>query len=236
MVNVVQPKIKWGLLLRGLAILIVSFIILLFIDALSQYRSLFIVGLIVFAVVWTFAVLIRFAGNDNYWRDFGIIATLLFTLFGWFVNSFLNNQRDIANKRTELKIKYLLNAYYRFENAYNRMSETSKGRAAWFVFKKYQESAIGAVAVLSDQATVDEVNSWLLNVRRVDQFDSTANVILALRREIRKELGLAPIPDDKLNIPYTMRVNDSKLWTLDSLTPQQQYDLMIKLNEADPFK
>jgi len=49
-----------------------------------------------------------------------IIITACIAVIGWFIVHQLSISRDIKNKRTELKIKYLIEAYRRLENVSHR--------------------------------------------------------------------------------------------------------------------
>lgn len=49
-----------------------------------------------------------------------IIIMALVAIAGWFIVNKLSIARDIKNKRTELKIKYLIEAYRRLENVSHR--------------------------------------------------------------------------------------------------------------------
>ena len=49
-----------------------------------------------------------------------LILTALVAVLGWFIVHQLSISRDIKNKRIELKIKYLIEAYRRLENVSHR--------------------------------------------------------------------------------------------------------------------
>ena len=116
-----------------------------------------------------------------------LLVTTVVAVAGWIVGHRLNAERDLHNKRIELRIKYLLDAYRRLESSI----ETEVSRENLDVL----ESAISDIQLLGTPEQVDKVLAWS------EQFSKTGtqkdvnlqDLLEDLRKSLRSELGLLPI-------------------------------------------
>ena len=116
-----------------------------------------------------------------------LIVTTVVAVAGWVAGHRLNAERDLHNKRVELRTKYLLEAYRNLEASV----ETEISRKNLDVL----ESAISDIQLLGTPAQVDKVLAWS------NQFSETGthedvnlqDLLEDLRQNLRKELGLSEI-------------------------------------------
>ncbi len=224
-----NPKTVPALLLGAI---IITLVMLIFWQPSLGLNSILIPSLIASILIFVFGGIIKYTDKD-YWKDMGIIITISLTGIGWFVNGYLAGQRDIENRQRELKTKYLLNAYYRLENGFSRGPIDSMSPEE-YVYKKYEESAVGSIGLLSNLKTIKAANEWLYAINDNKKYlDSNRAVIDALRKELRSELKLEPIPENTGNL-YRMNslriTNAFKMTTWDS---KDLFNLILKLNEND---
>lgn len=110
-----------------------------------------------------------------------LVPTVVAVL-GWFVGHQFNAHRDRQNKRRELRIQFLLEAYRRLESAANREAKSEEQMLAF-------ESAVADIQLLGSPEQVRATVNYL-------QQHATAGgakideVLRILRRNLRKELGL----------------------------------------------
>ncbi len=81
-----------------------------------------------------------------------LIVTTIVAVSGWVAGHRLNAERDLHNKRVELRIQYLLEAYRNLEASV----ETEISRENLDVL----ESAISDIQLLGTPAQVDKVLAW----------------------------------------------------------------------------
>ena len=93
---------------------------------------------------------------SNFQINWGLLLPLLVTsvvaVFGWIVGHRLNAERDLHNKRVELRIKFLLEAYRKLEASI----EQEINRENLNVL----ESAISDIQLLGSPEQVDKVLDW----------------------------------------------------------------------------
>jgi hypothetical protein len=225
-----NPKQKFEDLLLTLFI---SLVLLSFIW-LTHLRSVLIPSAIAVLLIFSFSKVRKYNENE-YWKDIGLIAAILITGVGWFVNGYLQNERDVANKARELKTKYLLNAYYRIENSFNRGSIDSMPPEG-FIYRKFEESAIAQIALLSDLETIKKSNDWakMVNSNKLN-LDSNRVFLEALRKEIRDELGLERVPQYDADYQLSsLRINND--YKIRGLSSDQIFEIIMKANEINDFK
>lgn len=118
------------------------------------------------------------------------VATMLAPLIavlGWFVAHQFNVHRDRLNKRRDLRIQYLLEAYRRLEAAANRDEKTEEQAIAF-------ESAVADIQLLGTPMQIKETVDYLRQhvagpAAKID------TVLRTLRNDLRNELGLHPVDD-----------------------------------------
>lgn len=115
-----------------------------------------------------------------------LIASLI-VVFGWFKVSQLNIDRDRKNRREELIIQFLLEAYRRLERTSNRDVMTEEQKIDF-------ESAIGDIQLLGEPSLIKETVAFCTK-QVCDKNTSFNEVLLMLRAHIRKELKLPEVND-----------------------------------------
>lgn len=117
-----------------------------------------------------------------------IIFTPLVAVIGWFVAHQFNVHRDRLNKRHDLRIQYLLEAYRRLESAANREDKSEEQAVAF-------ESAVADIQLLG---TSQEIGVTLKYLRGHASSDGAQinELLRLLRDDLRKELGLPVSHDD----------------------------------------
>ncbi len=115
----------------------------------------------------------------------------------------LNAERDLQNKRVELRIKYLLEAYRKLESSV----ETDVSRKNLDIL----ESAISDIQLLGTPKQVDKVLAWSSQFSKAGtQKDvNLQNLLEDLRSNLRSELGLHKIDEKIHHIKFTL-ASDAK--------------------------
>lgn len=107
----------------------------------------------------------------------------IIVVVGWFVVHQFNVYRDRQNKRRDLRVNFLLDAYRRLESAANRDTKTEEQILAF-------ESAVADIQL---HGTPEQVAATISYFRQHAagggaQIDE---VLRLLRRDLRKEVGLS---------------------------------------------
>ena len=112
-----------------------------------------------------------------------VVLAPLVAVIGWFVAHQFNVYRDRRNKRRDMIVQYLLEAYRRLESAANR--EKTEEQASAF------ESAIADIQLLG---SVEQISSTIkyLHAHASGGGAVIDEVLCLLRNDLRKELGLSP--------------------------------------------
>ena len=122
----------------------------------------------------------------------------------------------------------MLNAYNRVENFTNRVinDEYTESDNDTYIYGKYMESALGQISLLADTQTIKIANRFILDTPR-----NPKPLLISLRKELRSELGLLPIPDNDTSFNInTFRMFRKHVFQ-DTMTSEEQINLIIKLNE-----
>ena len=100
---------------------------------------------------------------------------------GWYVVHRLNSARDLANKRRELTIQFLLEAYRRLEAGAER--EKTEDQTLAF------ESALADIQLFGDQEQIDAATRFMYD--QVKSGNGNVSALLeSLRNSMRKQMGL----------------------------------------------
>ena len=105
---------------------------------------------------------------------------LLCTILSWFVIHGLNQKRDFANKKKELRIKYLISAWQLLESVSNRTDETLQHNL---------EKAIADIQLFGTLKQIRLSREFALKFSQNKIADST-ELLNELRNDLRKELNL----------------------------------------------
>lgn len=120
-----------------------------------------------------------------------LIITALVAVVGWFIVHQLSISRDIKNKRTELKIKYLIEAYRRLENVSHRDNPNMQDF----------ESAIADIQLFGSKqqvALAQEIATEFAKNKTV----SLDPLLGDLREDLRKLLHLEHLPGNPIIIRW----------------------------------
>jgi hypothetical protein len=152
------------------------------------------------------------------------------TVISWFVSSVNANEQSIRESKRNLRVKFLLDAYFRLQNGDHRDTAPPGNKTFLYdyIYMKYEESATTPIQLLGDPATIRLANQFALSGGKSGFVD----LLSALRDDLRKELNLSKLPDDKDLFPTIYREYRT-INAPNELTPDQQYQLIIKLNEFD---
>ncbi|MFO1428551.1 MAG: hypothetical protein U1F76_00190 [Candidatus Competibacteraceae bacterium] len=101
---------------------------------------------------------------------------------GWFAAHQFNAYRDRQNKRRDLRIQFLLDAYRRLESAANRETMTEEQMLAF-------ESAVADIQLLGTREQVAAMVSYIRQ-HAVGGGAHIDQVLRLLRRDLRSEVGL----------------------------------------------
>lgn len=114
-------------------------------------------------------------------------------IISWFVGSWLSVRRDRANKRRELRVQYLIEAYRRLQNAGHRAPVPP--------YSSEMESAVADIQLFGtrDQAVAAKKLATDLAEQGSASLDP---LLLSLRRELRKELRLEQIEGGITHLRY----------------------------------
>jgi hypothetical protein len=126
-----------------------------------------------------------------------LVVTTALAIGGWYVVHRLSMNRDQANKRHELRIQYLLEAYRRLEKAAHR------GDLA--VYARDLESALADIQLLGTERQVQLAHDFAVSMAR-DRTAALDPLIADLRSELRQQLGLGPVSDRIVVFRYESKV------------------------------
>jgi hypothetical protein len=114
-----------------------------------------------------------------------LIVTVVLAVAGWYAVHRLSMNRDQENKRRELRIQYLLEAY-RLENSSNRHDLSPYARDL--------ESALADIQLLGGEDQVQLAHEFAVSMAK-NQTASLDPLVANIRSELRRELGLGSLED-----------------------------------------
>jgi hypothetical protein len=169
--------------------------------------------------------LVLYLPQAEYHRNLLLGLGLVVTVLGWSVNEYINSRQAVLQKQRDLKVKLLLDAYFRLEGSDNRNSETSSDA---YIYQKYAESAIQAIQLLGDERAIELARGYALSNGK----EHYNELLEELRREIRRELNLSSIPINGEFNPAEFRVGRNGPFH-DTITSDEQIQLITKLNDIN---
>ena len=114
-------------------------------------------------------------------ETFKLLVPAAVAVLGWFAAHQFNSYRDRANKRRDLRVQYLLEAYRRLESAANR-PEAGKEEQDKF------ESALADIQLLGTRPQIEELMKFLAGW---NSSGTSINPLLELLlTHLRRELSL----------------------------------------------
>ena len=124
--------------------------------------------------------------------NWGLLIPLLITtvtaVAGWLVAHRMAAKRDQLNKRRDLRVQYLIDAYRKLESVSNR----DENSAEW---AEKLESAIADIQLFGSARQVAMAKQFASEMA-AESAASTDNLLSDLRKELRQELILENVPGD----------------------------------------
>lgn len=124
-----------------------------------------------------------------------VIATII-PIIGWYIVHRLSVNRDRANKRRDLRVTYLIEAYRRIERSANRPKTYDNNLEL--------ESAIADIQLFGSPRQVELAVKFAFDIAKKSNA-STDELLTDLRKELRGELDLEPVAPE---ITY-LRLHDN---------------------------
>jgi len=131
-----------------------------------------------------------------------IILSSLLVILGWGITHYLALKKSAKDKKREVIIEYLINAWRTLENASNRFDNSLNAKL---------ETAIADIQLLGTQKQIE------LAQQLADQITQTSGdaleLLMQLREDLRKELGLSSVKRDLkiLRLCVPSRANKTKI-------------------------
>lgn len=116
----------------------------------------------------------------------GPVLAAVVAVVSWFVGHRLSVRKDLATKRRELRVQYLIEAYRRLEGAAHR-SDAER--------LKDFESAVADIQLFGSGRQVQLVHKLVADIAK-DGFATFNPLLELLRTELRHELGMRPESTD----------------------------------------
>lgn len=108
------------------------------------------------------------------------VFALLGTLVGWTVEHHLSRKRDLTNKKREMKISYLIEAFRLIESASNRRD---------FEHKVLLEKALADIQLFGSLEQIVLAKELASQFVKSNIFEAS-KLLTSLRNDLREELGL----------------------------------------------
>ncbi len=121
-----------------------------------------------------------------------LLATTLVAIVGWFAAHQLSAARDRTNKRRELRVQYLIDAYRKLEAASNRQEAEEIHVASL-------ESAVADLQLFGTQAQVAKTTQFVKEFAERGEAP-LGELLFELRQDLRQELRLDAAPGRIMHI------------------------------------
>ncbi|MBI3137593.1 MAG: hypothetical protein HYZ15_03305 [Sphingobacteriales bacterium] len=112
-----------------------------------------------------------------------LLATSVVTMSGWYILHFLARKRDIENKKKELRINYLIEAWRRLERCVNRKNTDPTHDI---------ENSIADIQLFGTPKQIELAGRVISNLVK-DKNANLDELLEELRQDLRKELFLEKI-------------------------------------------
>jgi hypothetical protein len=114
-----------------------------------------------------------------------LLITSVVVIVGWFIIHWLSSKRDQNNKRRELRVQYLIEAWRKLENSCNRNDIT---------WHHDLESAIADIQLFGSPEQIVLAENFIQDFTNKENHGADADELLnSLRQDLRKELQLEAI-------------------------------------------
>ena len=114
--------------------------------------------------------------------EWKIIIPSALIILGWFIVNWLASKRELINKRREVRIQYLIEAYRCIASASNRKEKTTDDQ------KLNIESAIEDIQLFGNEEQLNALNNMI-----EDKNNDFTKILEVLRNDLRKELELVSV-------------------------------------------
>ena len=129
-----------------------------------------------------------------------LVTTIVATL-GWYVAHALNSRRDRSNKRREIRVQYLIEAYRRLE------AGTCRGPIHSTEFGKGFESAIADIQLFGTSEHAHLARDLATAIATRQDGASAGPLLLSLRDALRGELSLGALNAEPIHFRLGTEAN-----------------------------
>lgn len=124
-----------------------------------------------------------------------LLVTSLITVVSWSAIHFLSKQRDVLNKKKEIRIRYLIDAFRRLESASNKKVAINKDL----------ESVMADIQLFGSKKQI-KLSQKFISEMAENQNSSTLELLESLRDDLREELMLDKVSDKFLFLRIENRI------------------------------
>lgn len=124
-----------------------------------------------------------------------LLVTSLITVVSWSAIHFLSKQRDVLNKKKEIRIRYLIDAFRRLESASNKKVAINKDL----------ESVMADIQLFGSKKQIKLAQKFISEMAE-NQNSSTLELLESLRDDLREELMLDKVSDKFLFLRIENRI------------------------------
>ena len=122
-----------------------------------------------------------------------LLITTGVAILGWLVGHYLTSKRDRQNKRREIRVQYLIEAYRNLE------AGASRGPIHETEFGKGFESAIADVQLLGSDEQARMADELAIAIATRQDGASTGPLLMSLRNALRYELDLGSLNEEPIH-------------------------------------
>ncbi len=131
---------------------------------------------------------------ETFTPQLALLASSIIVVLGWYVVHRLSSHRDLMNKRRELSITYLIEAYRRLEHCGNRKVVTKE-------IVSEMEKTLTDIQLFGFKRHVE----LLLEFRSEYEQKKSASLeplLNELRKDLREKLNLESLPKNRITIRF----------------------------------
>ena len=117
-----------------------------------------------------------------------LFVTTIVAIVGWYIVHRMASNRDRINKKRDLQVKYLIEAYQAIENSCSRNENTP--------YREKLERAVSDIQLIGNPEQVRLAKEFTTGMA-ADSFGDPRPLLAALRKDLRQELNL-DLMDDQI--------------------------------------
>ena len=137
-----------------------------------------------------------------------LLTTTGVAILGWLAGHSLNVRRDRQNKRQEIRVHYLIEAYRRLEGG------TCRGPIHGTEIGKEFESAIADVQLFGTDEQARMAKELATAIANRQEHASAGPLLMSLRNALRHELDLGAIKEEPIH--FRLKANGQPVASADS--------------------